>query len=70
MQLEKLSDAMYMPDYSERVRLIALCFRDLAETLWRDIKAMRSVEHMQWLTFTQLFHKQHFLESEREALRY
>lgn len=57
MQLEKIFEAIYMPDNGERVRPATLCFRDLAVTWWRSTKTMHSVENMKWGIFTQLFYQ-------------
>lgn len=34
MQFEKIFDAMYAPDDDKRVKLSALCFKDLVKTWW------------------------------------
>src|SRR3954471_19181918 len=68
-QLDKLFDVIHVPDDGERVRLASLCLTDQADAWWRRQRASDDVSTMPWITFTQRFYAEYFLQAERDSLR-
>src|SRR4051812_28786297 len=67
LQIEKILDALRIPNDSERVRLASFFLIDSAYMWWITVRSIRSVELMTWDNFISLFLERHFFDTDWKA---